>query len=138
MITLDASAAIKLVIDENGSDIARKLFNEVTASGEPILAPDIMLSESVNGLWKHLVLLKDITEVEFQTAINNLVLIWDNLIVIRTEEMLGDSARISKDKKMPFYDAFYVAICLSKDIPLFTFDQPIIDRSVELGLAILQ
>lgn len=137
MITLDASAAIKLVIDENKSDIARKLFNEVTASGEPILVPDIMLSEAVNGLWKHLVLLKDITEVEFHTAINNLVLIWNNLIVVRTEEMLGDSAKIAKDKKMPFYDAFYVAICLSKDISLFTFDRPIIDRSVELGLTIL-
>lgn len=138
MITLDASAAIKLVIDENKSDVARKLFGEVTASGEPILAPDIMLAEAVNGLWKHLVLLKDITEIEFHTAINNLTLIWDNLIVIRTDEVLEDSTRVSKDKKMPFYDAFYVAICLSKDIPLFTFDQPIIDRSVELGLAILQ
>lgn len=137
MITLDASAAIKLVIKERNSDIARKLFDEVTASGEPVVAPDIMLSEAVNGLWKHLILLKDITDAEFNTALNNLVIIWDNLMVIRTEEILRESAKISKDKRMAFYDAIYVAISLSKDIPLFTFDQPVIDRSVELGLTIL-
>jgi predicted nucleic acid-binding protein len=137
MITLDASAAIKLVINERNSDRARKVFDRITASGEPILTPDIMLAEAVNGLWKHLVLLKDINVVEFHTAISNLAIIWSNLNIIRTEEMLEETAMISKDKKITFYDAFYVAISLSKDIPLLTFDQPIIDRSAELGLTIL-
>ncbi len=137
MITLDASAAIKLVIKEEKSEAARKAFNIVTMSGEPILAPDVMLAEAVNGLWKHLTLLKDIDVTEFHTAVRNLAIIWGNLNVIRTEEMLDKAAEISKSKKISFYDALYVGISLSKDIPLFTFDQPIIDRSVDLGITIL-
>lgn len=134
MITIDASAIIKLVIKEENSDIAKKIFDNITEIGEPVLAPDIILAEAINGIWKHLVLLKDIGDAQFNTATNNLVTIWNNLSIIRTDELLKEAIKISKERKIAFYDALYVAISISKDAPLFTFDQPMLDKCVGTGL----
>lgn len=134
MITIDASAIIKLVIKEKDSDIARKLFDYILEIGEPILAPDVILPEAINGIWKHLVLLKDISETQFNAAINNLIIIWNNLSVLRTDELLKEAIIIAKEQKIAFYDALYVAISISKDAPIFTFDQPVLDKCANIGL----
>ena len=128
MITLDASAAIKLIIHEENSDIAARLFFTATETGEPIVAPDILLPETMNVLWKHLVLLKDISSAQFDIAVDNFKLIWDSLVVISTNSVLKDSIMISKEQKISFYDAVYAAISISEGAPLFTFDKNIIDN----------
>ena len=43
-----ASVAVKLLVDEPGSDAAR----ELTASGEELHAPRLMASEVANALWR--------------------------------------------------------------------------------------
>lgn len=134
MITIDANSVIKLLIREGNSDTARKLFYEATALGEPLLAPDILLPEVVNGLWKHLILLKDINELQFSRATGNLIDIWDNLSIVKTEDMLEDAIKVAKTKKINFYDSVYIAISISQDAPLFTFDRPMREKAVELGI----
>lgn len=134
MITIDASAIIKLVVDEDNSDVATKLFYNVTRIGEPILAPDVILPEAINGIWKHLILLKDINDTQFNAAVNSLIEIWNNLVVIRTDELLKESIAIAKEQRIAFYDALYVAISISRDAPIFTFDQPVLDKCAKIGL----
>jgi predicted nucleic acid-binding protein len=134
MITIDASAIIKLVIKEKDSDIARKLFDDVLEVGEPILAPDLILTEAVNGIWKHLILLKDLSEKQFDIAIDNLIIILTNITLSRTDESLKEAIKIAKEQKIAFYDALYVAISISKDAPLFTFDKPVLDKCAGIGL----
>ncbi len=136
MITIDASAIIKLVIKEEDSDIARKLFDDIIEIGEPILAPDLILTEAINGIWKHLVLLKDISEAQFDTAINNLILIWNNLSLLRTDGLLSNAITIAKRQKIAFYDALYVAVSISNDAPFFTFDKPVLDKCTGIGLKV--
>ena len=48
MIVLDASAVVKLIIDESGSDFVRKKIDSEAKEGEPIYAPDIALAEAIN------------------------------------------------------------------------------------------
>ncbi len=91
MITLDASAAIKLVIHEEYSDIAARLFYKATEIGEPIIAPDVLLPETINVLWKHLILLKDINHRQFDIAVDSFRSIWDNLIVVSTNSVIKES-----------------------------------------------
>jgi predicted nucleic acid-binding protein len=134
MITIDASAIIKLVVDENNSDIATKLFYDVTKIGEPILAPDIILPEAMNGLWKNLILLKNINDKQFDIAVGSLIEIWNNLVVIQTDTVLKEAVKLSREQKITFYDALYVAISISKDAPIFTFDQPVLDKCANIGL----
>ena len=45
---VDASVAVKLLVDEPDSDAARAL----TASGEELHAPRLMASEVANALWR--------------------------------------------------------------------------------------
>ena len=134
MITLDASAAIKLVIHEEYSDIAARLFYKATEMGEPIIAPDILLPETINVLWKHLILLKDINHRQFDIAVDSFRSIWDNLIVVSTNSVIKESIKIAKEQKIPFYDAVYVAISISEGAPLFTFDKDISVKCTNIGL----
>jgi predicted nucleic acid-binding protein len=134
MITLDASAAIKLIIHEENSDVAARLFYEATETGEPIVAPDILLPETMNVLWKHLVLLRDISSAQFDIAVDNFRAVWDNLVVISTNSVLKESIKVSKEQKISFYDAVYAAISISEDAPLFTFDKNITDKCMKIGL----
>jgi predicted nucleic acid-binding protein len=134
MITIDANAVIKLLIKEENSDVATRLFYDATALGEPMFAPEVLLPEVINGLWKHLTLLKDINESQFNLAVSNLMDIWNNLSIIKIESVLETAVKVAKTRKIDFYDALYVAISISEDAPLFTFDRQIRNKSVELGL----
>lgn len=134
MITIDASTMIKLVVDEENSDAAAKLFYNATGIGEPVLAPDIILPEAINGIWKHLVLLKDINDAQFNEAVTGLLEIWNNLVVIRTDMVLKEAIKIAKEQRIAFYDALYVATSISRDAPLFTFDRPVLDKCAGIGL----
>jgi len=49
-IVLDASALVKLVIEETGSLEARRVVREAFAYGLNINAPDIALAEALNAL----------------------------------------------------------------------------------------
>ena len=68
MITIDASAILKVIITENDSGLARAAFSKITEDGEPLLSPDIVFSEVMNGLWKHYALIKDINAKKLEMA----------------------------------------------------------------------
>jgi len=53
MITLDTSALIKLVLEEENSDVAREIYKKELAMRERILVPYLVLPESLNKKWKY-------------------------------------------------------------------------------------
>ncbi len=134
MMTLDASAAIKLVIDEKGSEAVATLFDNATGRGESILAPDILIGEVINGLLTHMLRLKDINEPQFDSAMSSFMEIWNNITVIRTEAMLEYAIKIAKTQKIAIYDALYAAISIKEDAPILTFDEQLIKKCANTGL----
>lgn len=49
-VVVDASVALKWFVNEERSDLAVGLLN----SGEPMMAPDLVLAEVCNAAWKSL------------------------------------------------------------------------------------
>lgn len=49
---VDASALVKLILEETDSDKARKIISDALKEGEDIMVPDIALSEALNAMWK--------------------------------------------------------------------------------------
>jgi predicted nucleic acid-binding protein len=137
MIVIDASAVIKLIITEKDSDKARRAFNVLTEKGEPLLAPDIIFSEVMNGLWKHNVLLKDINKKQFDLARLSLYSVYDGLGISSQTELAEDAIKLAVDNRITFYDSLYAALSIKMRSPLFTFDNPLKDKAEEVGFETL-
>ncbi len=137
MTVIDSSALIKLLITENGSAEATKVFYSLTGKGEPLIAPDIIFSEVMNGLWKHNVLLKDITDKKLGMARESLELVYADLEISKATELAEDSIRIGMAHKITFYDSLYVALSLNTNSPLFTFDKYLKSKAEEIGFEVL-
>lgn len=137
MITIDASAIIKIIITEDDSAIARKIFSKITEEGEPLLSPNIVLSEVMNGLWKHYALRKDISLQHLETARDNLSMIYDNLDISSQVDLAEDALNIAIKHKITVYDSLYVALSTKMRAPLFTFDKKLKTKAKEMKLDLL-
>ncbi|EQD73291.1 nucleic acid-binding protein, contains PIN domain protein, partial [mine drainage metagenome] len=136
MITLDASALIKLVLEEENSSIARGIYKKELAMKERILVPYLALPESLNTLWKYHTLKKQLSDGKFESALNDLLYIFNKLDKVRESSVAKLASDIAHTQELTAYDSIYVAISRLNNAPLLTFDRQIIQHSNELKLAL--
>ncbi len=137
MIVIDSSAVIKIIITEKDSDLARHTFSLITQKGEPLLAPDIIFSEVMNGLWKHNVLLKDINSRKLDMAKSSFASIYGSLDLSSQPDLAEDAIKLAIENRITFYDSLYAALSIRLRSPLFTFDNPLKDKAGKIGFEVL-
>ena len=137
MIILDASALIKLVVREEHTDKVRALVSKAISSGDVIAAPEIAFPESLNGLWKHVALLKDVRREELPDRLAMLDFIWGRMLQLNSTKLAQNALDVGVDNTLSIYDALYVTASLMNNAPLLTFDGPIIKKAGKLGIEIL-
>ncbi|MEM3661843.1 MAG: type II toxin-antitoxin system VapC family toxin [Candidatus Micrarchaeaceae archaeon] len=132
MIILDASALVKLVVDEEHSDIAREIYKKELAMREIILVPYLALPESLNTIWKYHTLKKKLSDREYESTLDDLFSIFNKLEKVQESSIAKLASEIAHVHKLPVYDAIYIAISRLRSAPLLTFDKLIARRSKEL------
>jgi predicted nucleic acid-binding protein len=137
MIVIDSSAVIKIIITEDNSNLARLAFSKITEQGEPMIAPNIIFSEVMNGLWKHNVLLKDINSRKLDLARSSFVSIYNSLEISSQTELAEEAIKLATSHKITFYDSLYVALSIKMRSPLFTFDNPLKGKAKGVGFEVL-
>jgi len=114
-IIVDANIAVKWVIAEADSIKAR-----ATAVGRTLLAPEFMLVESANILWKH----QRRGEVGPDFGIAAFAVLQKAPFVwTRDAELVGDARRLSAELDHPVYDCLYLALALRHGAPVITADR---------------
>ena len=132
MITLDASALIKLVVEEDNSNIARSIYKKELAMRERIFVPYLALPEALNTLWKYHTLRKELSDEKFESALNDLLSIFNKLEKVQENSIAKLASEIAHVHRLSAYDSIYIAISRQNNAPLLTFDKPITKRSKEL------
>jgi len=100
---VDASVAVKLLVDEPDSDAAR----ELAASGEELHAPRLMASEVANALWRK----ARLGQIERAHAAAALAWLPDMPIHWNDDETIGaDAVRLALALDHPVYDCMYLAL----------------------------
>ena len=132
MITLDTSALIKLVLNEENSDIARGIYKKELAMRERILVPYLILPESLNTLWKYHTLKRELNDEKFESTLNDLLSIFNKLEKVQESSIAKLASEVAHVHKLPAYDSIYVAISRLNNAPLLTFDEPIAKRAKDL------
>lgn len=113
---IDASVAVKLLIEEQQSDEARELVAKSTA----LYAPRLLASEVANTLWKK-VRLRELDDAIARVAINSLAdmpLSW-----FQDELVTADGLRLAINIEHPFYDCLYLALAYRIGESMVTADQ---------------
>jgi len=120
-VVVDANVAIKWFVQQQGSDDARR----VQAYPGPLIAPALMIAETTNGLWRHVVH-GDLTASSAKAAVAGLPR-WFNELV--EDQSLSRSAlELAIDLNYATYDCFYIALSLVRSAPLVTADKKLINR----------
>jgi len=120
-IVVDASVAVKWVIPEELSDQAESLRGRA----DRLLAPDLLLPEAANALWKKL-LRREITTREATQAID--LLMQSGLDLRPSGPLLGRALTLAQRSRHPVYDCIYVALAQAEGATLVSADQRLLAR----------
>ena len=133
---LDASIALKWVLDEAGSDMARELLGRLPVHDTRCHVPSFFFIELANVLWKN-TRRRVISANEAQDALALLRAL--PLIVHPVEALAGAALDVSISHGVAAYDAAYVALAASTGLPFVTADEKLwcalhnVDKVVLLG-----
>ena len=113
-VVIDASVAVKWVLDEPGSPQARRL------AAARLEAPDLLLVECASVLWKKVQLgdLRQAEAAERLGLLNCAPVTWAS-----SPDLLEAALRLALDLRHPVYDCLYLALALQLAIPLVTADR---------------
>jgi predicted nucleic acid-binding protein len=113
-LVIDASVLVKWFIDEPGADRAAAL------RGGELAAPDLILVEVGNALWKHQ-RRGVLSSPDYVDAVEALRVAPITLTPIA--DLLQAAARIAAELDHPLYDCLYLALAMREGFPLVTDDQ---------------
>jgi predicted nucleic acid-binding protein len=113
---VDASVAVKWVIPEVLSDRADALRGQA----DRLLAPDLLLVEATNTLWKKLTR----REITAREAAHALDLLQSSALELRPSgPLLGRALTLARRLRHPVYDCLYVALAQVEGAILVTADR---------------
>ena len=115
-VVFDSSVIVKWFSDEEDSDKAAQILQEITTNHLTLVIPDVGLAEITNAIRYD----KEYTQDECQKIINKLLLL--EPIIIATKENIQTAIPLAYHFNIAIYDALYVAISHDYDLPLITAD----------------
>jgi predicted nucleic acid-binding protein len=120
-LTVDASIAVKWVVDEPGHEAARAVLDPAVI----LNAPALLLAEVGNVLWKKL----RQNRIDRRMADEAAVQVGDLVHFLHDVAVLYPRAvRLSLDLDHPIYDCFYLACAERAQTPLLTADRRLVNR----------
>lgn len=114
-IVVDASIAIKWIVPEPGTVEAIQLYSRCEA-----IAPDLLIAECANILWKK-VSRGNLTREQATVAAELLEELEAELFPMRA--LFPRAAELALDLNHPAYDCFYLALAEAEGAPLVTADE---------------
>lgn len=133
-LVADASAAVKWLVAEEGSDAADRLL----AGGDDLHAPRLMASEIANALWRKArtgesergqagILMAAVPEMSVHWSFDKPVH-WSS-----DETVCADAVRLAVALDRPVYDCVYLALAHQVDARLVTADTRFANALVTTG-----
>jgi predicted nucleic acid-binding protein len=119
-LVVDASVAVKLVVDEGDRDRARHLIEN---GDNRLLAPDFLLVEAGNILWKK-VRLGQITAAQASSGIADIRVVFSE--TIGSTDLIESAVELSVRLEHPVYDCIYLVCAQTTAATLVIADRGLI------------
>lgn len=128
-LVIDASVAIKWVVEEEGTEEALSLRTH------DLIAPDLLVAETANILWKK-ARLGELTPKEAEMAARLLARADIELAPMRP--LWADAVHHAAALDHPAYDCVYLALALTSGVQFVSADSRFLKRVAERGDAVAQ
>lgn len=114
-VVVDASVAVKWFSKEENSDKAESLLNMNHLSQLSIYAPNLLIYETGNALWKG-------KKIDHDILINDMDVLFDSNIefIPLDKSLIQSAASLMPKYDLTFYDAAYVGLACILKTPLVT------------------
>jgi predicted nucleic acid-binding protein len=122
-LCIDASIAIKWVIEEAGTKEALALRNNAK-----LIAPDLLISECANILWKK-VQRKELQKNEALLAAR--LLQGAEIELVPTRSLLEATTQLAIELAHPAYDCVYLALAMERGCRFITADDRLLRKIAE-------
>lgn len=119
-LVIDASIAIKWVVEEDGTELALALRQQAR-----LVAPDLLVPECANILWKK-VQRKELSRDEAILAARLLQSAEIELVPARA--LMEAATRLAIDLDHPAYDCLYLALAIENDCRFVTADERMVNK----------
>ena len=126
-LVIDASIAIKWVVEEEGTQAALALRNKAE-----LIAPDLIIAECANILWKK-VQRDELSASEALIAAR--LLQSANVDILATRTLLEMATRLAIELGHPAYDCIYLALAIQSDCRFGTADKSFVRKISSAPLA---
>jgi len=119
-LVIDASIAIKWVVEEDGTDLALALRQKAR-----LMAPDLMVAECANILWK---------KVQRKELSNDEALIAARLLqsaeieLVPSRALMESATRLAIELDHPAYDCIYLALAVEIGCRFVTADERLVHK----------
>lgn len=115
-LIVDASVAVKWLVPEPGASHAEALLT----STDKLLAPDLVVTEVANALWKRVV--RGLAaRNDVLGSLSDLMHLWAELVP--TTRLVPQALALGTRHSHPVYDCCYLALCLERGFALVTADR---------------
>ena len=118
-LVIDASVAIKWVVQEQESDSAHDLLRH------RLLAPDLILAECANILWKK-VQRRELSAGEAIAAARTLA--DSDVEHVPMRGLIEEATRLAIEIGHPAYDCMYLALAVLQDCAFITADRKLVQK----------
>jgi predicted nucleic acid-binding protein len=119
-VVIDASVAVKWVVEEDGTAEALTLRR-----GRRLIAPDLLIAECANILWKK-VRRRELSRDEALLAAR--LLQGSDIELVPARASLEAATRLAIDLDHPAYDCLYLVVAINRDCPFITADENLLDK----------
>ena len=119
-LVIDASIAIKWVVEEDGTDLALALRQKAR-----LMAPDLIVAECANILWK---------KAQRKELSNDEALIAARLLqsaeieLVPSRALMESATRLAIELDHPAYDCLYLTLAVENGCRLVTADKRLVDK----------
>jgi predicted nucleic acid-binding protein len=118
-LVVDASVAIKWMVEEQDSELADRLLD----GGHDFLAPELIVAEVISAAWKKR-RLGGIGHAQYDDIVLRMA---DGPIAYRAlRPLAANAAALARELDHPVYDCFYLALAEAEDAPLVTADRRLV------------
>lgn len=129
-LILDASAAIEVVLERRKAP----QFTHLLEEADEVLAPDLLVPEVVNTLWKyhhfeHLSLGICDRAIELSIGLVDLL--------VPSNELHREAFLLARTTRRPAYDMFYLALARREDAGFLTMDAALRKEAERQGIRVL-
>jgi predicted nucleic acid-binding protein len=123
---LDANVVVKWFIPEVDSDKADRLLADFRSHRLDLIAPDILIMEVGNTLWKRSVKIRDISVADAAASYSDFL---DLDVPVHSSTTIAENAlSIATSEQHPLMDTLYISLALKRRCEFITADESLASK----------